>query len=259
MHTRAQAPRTVLIGLVAASLAAAATSSPPSAAARSEPAAGAPAPPPPATSAPAPVVIARWDFNGGVLNPPATGPGTGTAAYIGGTGGGSTPFPAGSSGDTVSGGISGGGGSAANAGANATNFPAQGMAGGTAGMAFGVSTLNRTNIRVSMDLRWSNTASKYLRAQYTTDGSTFSDMPTHSIITGPGTGFFVPGLTWDLSGVNGVDDNPAFAVRIVAIFDPANNTTYVANSPGTKYTTSGTLRFDLVTISGTPIKPEVVK
>jgi hypothetical protein len=60
--------------------------------------------------------------------------------------------------------------------------------------------------------------------------------------------------TNNLASLPGVDNNPNFAFRIVAEFESsaANtvNSNYVA--AGTSYGTSGTLRFDMVAVSGAP-------
>ncbi len=193
------------------------------------------------TVASAQTVIARWDFNTS-LTAPSTG--SGTLTTLGGV-----------TSATVSGFGSSDGGSAH----NITTWPAQGTGSGTAGMQFAVSTVNRQNIIVSTDLRWSGSCSKYVKAQYSTNGTTFIDMPAGSnpngaLITSPGNTNFVNGNTWDLTGVMGVDFNPNFAVRFVTIFDPANNTTYSTNT-GVAYGATGTLRFDAFAVSGTATTP----
>ena len=191
-----------------------------------------------ATLASAQTVITRWNFNNAAtLTVPSTG--SGTLTQIGGT-----------LGTSVSGTGSSDGGSAL----NATPFPAQSVGSGTAGVQFAVSTANNTSIIVSTDMRWSGSCSKYVRAQYSTNGTTFVDMPSDSLITAPGNTNFVNGLTWDLSGVAAANNNANFKVRFVTIFDPANNATYSTNT-GVAYATTGTLRFDAVTVKGTALVP----
>ncbi|MFN0010430.1 MAG: lamin tail domain-containing protein [Phycisphaerales bacterium] len=204
-----------------------------------------------AAVASAQTTITQWNFNTQTLLPST---GTGTATLVGGT--------------TVSGYFGGspndlGGGNVA---PNVTTWPIQSAGSGTRGIEFAVSTVNRMNILVSTDMRWSTTASKYLRAQYSTNGSTFQDMPAGSspngsLITSPGgptsgtNGVYITNIAYDLTGVAGVDFNPNFKVRFVTIFDPANNATYTTNQDVATYSINGAIRFDLVTVSGTATTP----
>ena len=61
-------------------------------------------------------------------------------------------------------------------------------------------------------------------------------------------------FTADLSGVAGINDNPNFAFRIVTEFESTAIGTadqnYVATTTGSSFGTSGTIRFDLVTVFG---------
>jgi hypothetical protein len=126
---------------------------------------------------------------------------------------------------------------------------------------FNTPTTGYFNITVRFDVRWSNTASKYLRFQYTTDGTTWINGPQ---LVAPGgdtwwssqninnpkgdTRFFV-----DLSGVSEVNNNSNFAFRILAEFAPGENNYHGArdgNAAG--YRTAGTLRYDLVEVQGVP-------
>ncbi len=187
-----------------------------------------------ATFASAQSTITQWNFNSSITAPST---GSGTLTHIGSTLGAS---------------VSGSGSSDGGSALNATPFPAQSVGSGTAGVQFAVSTANNTNIIVSTDMRWSGSCSKYVRAQYSTNGTTFVDMPADSLITAPGNTNFVNGLTWDLSGVMAANNNANFKVRFVTIFDPANNATYSTNT-GVAYATTGTLRFDAVTVKGTAV------
>jgi uncharacterized protein len=122
----------------------------------------------------------------------------------------------------------------------------------TAGAQFAVSTAGRQNISIRWDQRASNTGSKYARLQYTTNGTTFLNFPTPVVLSGAGT--FEP-QTNNLAGIPGVNNNSNFAFRIVAEFESTAlndaNANYVAAS-GT-YGPGGTLRFDMVTVSGIPM------
>ena len=194
-----------------------------------------------------PGVIAQWNFNSlvpdaltstGVSTPSV---GTGTALLVGGAtatfaGGDATLDPAGST---------------DNSGWNSSTYPAQGTGDRTRGVQFGVSTIGRQNIVVYWSTQDSNTGSKYSRLQYTTNGSTYVDFPT----TTTNTITVFTAKTNSLAAIPGVNDNPNFAIRIVAEFESSatgnNNSNYVA--AGTTYGTGGTVRFDMVTISGVPI------
>lgn len=210
-------------------------------------------------------VITQFNFNSPTpdanvatgTTTPSTG--TGSVALIGGTtaifasgdaNGGST--------DPVTGDDSGYG---------VTTFPAQGSNNETAGLQVSVSTLGFQNIQLTYDLRHSNTASRFESVSYTTDGTNYirlSLSPTNaSAGTGAGATFGAAGTfsgpagdTWfnnrtvNFTGIAGVDNNPLFAVRIVSSFD--GTTGYVASSGTGTYATTGTWRFDQVTVSAIP-------
>ena len=60
---------------------------------------------------------------------------------------------------------------------NTTNYPAQGQNNLTAGIVFNTPTTGYMNITVQFDVRWSNTASKFLRFQYTYNGTNWLNGP----------------------------------------------------------------------------------
>src|SRR5262249_26365520 len=72
-------------------------------------------------------------------------------------------------------------------------------------------------------------------------------------------GVHTPGVftnfTYDLSGIQGLADNPLFAFQIVAEFEStatgAGADGYTATKEGSSYSVNGTLRFDMLTVSGT--------
>jgi endonuclease/exonuclease/phosphatase family metal-dependent hydrolase len=195
-----------------------------------------------------PLVIAQWNFNSvsadtnvgtGVTSPSI---GSGTAALVGGT---TATFATGSTGDPASAGGD-------NSGWNTTSYPAATVNNKTAGVQFNVSTLGKQNVVVTWDERVSNTGSKYVRLQYTTNGTTFLDFPTATTINAA---TVFESKTNNLSAFVGVHNNPNFGFRIVAEFESSaantGNTNYVG-AAGT-YGTSGTVRFDMVTVIGTTI------
>ena len=195
------------------------------------------------------VQLAFWDFNDNdaIVDGGVNG---GTLSLIGGVTNPTGTF-AGSPLDSGS----------PNRGYQTTNYPAQSTGNLTAGIVFNTPTTGYFNITVRFDVRWSNTASKYLRFQYTTDGTTWINGPQ---LVAPGgdtwwssqninnpkgdTRFFV-----DLSSDPGVNNNPNFAFRILAEFAPGENNYHGArdgNAAG--YRTTGTLRYDLVEVQGVP-------
>src|ERR1043166_5508975 len=188
-------------------------------------------------------IVAQWNFNGAFdTTSPLPSVGSGTASRVGGTtgssvsGSGSTdPTQPGTSWSTAT-------------------YPAQGTANKTAGVKFAVNTTGYTNIAVSWDTQDSNTGSKYTRLQYTTDGATFIDYAVNTNTTSFTT------KTNSFAGITGVENNPNFAIRIVAEFESsaigtANQIYTNANAPTGTYGTSGTIRYDMVTIWGTPAGP----
>lgn len=195
-----------------------------------------------------PEVIAQWNFNSappdGVTTTGTTLPsiGSGTASLFGGTtatfaGGDSSLDPAGST---------------DNSGWNSSAYPTQGTGNKTRGVQFNVSTVGRQNIVVSWTSQCSNTGSKYARLQYTTNGTDFIDFPT--AVTN--TNSFTP-KTNNLAAIPGANNNPNFAIRIVAEFESSaintGNANYVAANATSSYGTAGTMRYDMVTISGSAI------
>lgn len=193
--------------------------------------------------------IAFWDFNSPVPDAnPITGTtapafGSGTASYTGGTGPYNTGFDAGSTNDPAT---------LDNSGWDTTQYPAQGTANKTAGVRFDVSTAGYRDIAVRWDQRCGGNSSKYFRLQYTTNGTDFVDAPPALVF--PAGSF--QSNTVSLAGVPGVNTNPAFAFRLVAEFESTaitnGNANYVTPT-GTGYSPGSRVRFDLVTVSGTPI------
>jgi hypothetical protein len=198
-------------------------------------------------------IIAQWNFNStapdGLTTTGTTIPsiGVGTASLVGGTtatfasGGGSTD-PA-LTDDT---------------GWNTTTYATQGTGNKTRGIAFAVSTRDYKDISITWDQRHSNTASRFAQFQYSLDGgSTFTD---HTLFTHVGGGTWFNNQTVDLTSIAGANFNANFVFRIVAAFDPAASL-YAASLPEstatlyTDYATSGTWRFDMVTVHGTVPEP----
>lgn len=190
-------------------------------------------------------VIAQWNFNSippdGVTTTGATSPstGSGSASLVGGV---TQTFATGSLTDTAS---------SDNSGWNTAAYPAAAAGNKTAGVRFNVSTLGWRNLVVRWDQRASDTASKYARLQYTTNGSDFVDYPTAVTMS---TGSAFEAKTNSLAAMAGVNDNPGFGFRIVTEFQVtatgSGGSNYVAAASGSTYGTAGTERFDMVTLIG---------
>jgi hypothetical protein len=192
-----------------------------------------------------PNVVAQWNFNSltpdGLTTSGTTSPsiGSGTASLIGGA---TATF---ATGDTARDPA----GSTDNSGWNSSTYPAQGTGNKTRGVRFQVSTLERQNIVITWAAQSSGAGSKYARLQYTTNGTDFIDFPT--AVTNAAS-FAVQ--TNILAGIPGVSNNPNFAFQIMAEFESSAlndaNANYVPTTSAS-YNTSGTMRYDMVTVLGT--------
>ncbi|GIW75459.1 MAG: hypothetical protein KatS3mg104_0522 [Phycisphaerae bacterium] len=192
--------------------------------------------------------ITQWNFNSptpdGNTSTGTTSPstGSGTATLIGGT---TATF--------ASGDASGGSSDPAtgdDSGWNVTTWAAQSSGDKTRGVQFSVDTTGFQDIILSFDQRHSNTVAREFVVQYTTDGSIFTDIATFTATAGD---TWFNNRTVDLTSISAVDDNPNFAFRIVASFTGEPGTQYDASNPASNYSTNGTARFDMVTVSGTVI------
>ena len=204
--------------------------------------------------------LARWNFNGsswatvpGGILAPTPHRGIGTAALVNGP---TVSFVLGNASTSVNNSSDSSAGSA-NFSWSTTNYPI--ISDNTLrGYQFNVSTLNKFSIRLSFDMFHSATSSRFVRLEYSTNGGV-SWIP----YTGPGTDTAnlyrasLGGNRWyhnrlaNFEGINAVDNNPAFRIRLVSVFTPGG-TDYVAATNGQTYATTGTLRLDAVTILGNP-------
>jgi endonuclease/exonuclease/phosphatase family metal-dependent hydrolase len=189
--------------------------------------------------------IALWDFNSPTPDAdPTTGTltpaiGAGSAVLVGGV---TASFTASN------------GSSDANPNDNSnwriTTWPAQGTQNKQNGIRLNVGTVGYRNITLSWDLRNSNTASKYTRLQYTTNGADFVDFYVIAMTNET----WINGQTVSFAGVPRVEGNPKFGVRFVTEFENtalgSGTNGYVPANPSTAYGSAGTLRFDMVRFSG---------
>jgi len=209
------------------------------------------------------LVITQWNFNGSDANSVPGGPnsplpsvGVGTASLLGGvTGGFSSGISNGGSSDPVN-------TSPPNFGWQTTSYAQQGMENGGRGVMFMVSTAGYMDITINFDTRHSNTSSRWVRLDYTTDGGATWNIGSAAAnrvyeASNGGDKWYNIRLA-DLTGDSAVDNNALFGFRMVAIFGPAtgpfdDNGNYTGYSPSTttsSYASTGTLRWDMVTVSG---------
>jgi MYXO-CTERM domain-containing protein len=198
------------------------------------------------------VVLTQWNFNSnpadgstttGTLTPNI---GAGAASLIGGT---TSTF---SSGDANGGSSDPATGD--DSGWNVSTWAAQGTENKTRGVQFSVSTVDQQDITITWDQRHSNGAAKHVQFQYSTDGTTFTDLGGLYTATAGDTWF--NNRSADLSSITGVNNNANFAFRIVQSFG-SDNLNYEPSNPSAAYGTTGTWRFDMVTINATPVpEPE---
>jgi hypothetical protein len=238
--------------------------------------------------------IARWDFknyaSGTLTNSPAPSIGTGTATSLGMTN--SYSYVTGS--HTYTGSVTsddltvttGGTDPSASAlawrirGTSGDNGPNTGNGWNTAapqytqGAQFMVSTAGYYNIVFEYD--WYTTAQgvRNLQAQYTTDGSTWTNVgPLQVAQSGGGYSNQIT-INFPALGISSVNNNSNFGVRLVSAYDPIYTgpgaPTYTAatlgtNSPVPINNTSGNWRFDEINVLGTasanttvPVAPRTV-
>ncbi len=196
--------------------------------------------------------ISLWNFNSnpadGSASTGTTAPalGLGTASLIGGVtgafgsgdanGGSSDPFTSSPTDDS---------------GWQTTGYAAPTGANKSTGVQFSVSTLGYTDIKLSFDVRHSNTSSRYERVQYSLDGINFIDSVG---FTGAAGDTWFNNRSVDLTGIAGVANNANFAFRIVSEWEStatgSGANAFLASNPSSSYATSGTWRFDMVTVSG---------
>lgn len=140
-----------------------------------------------------------------------------------------------------------------NTGMGLSGFPTQGTGNKTAGIQFRASTVGYDNISISFDLRHSNTGPRHFTIQYTTDITELTpvwvDYAQDSTMAGDA---FVNNRSYNFSSITALNNNANAGFRIVASFRPTTST-YVAATSASNYATSGTWRFDMVTIKSVPL------
>lgn len=192
-------------------------------------------------------VITQWNFNGssattvpGGASSPTASTGVGTASLVGGA----TAAASFGSGASNGGSSDPAGGAPPNYAWQTTTYGSVDLA---AGVQFNVSTVGYFGgIVVSYDLRHSNTSSRWEQFQYSLDGINF--VSYGAAFDGNAGDTWFNGRTVDLSSVAGAANNANFAFRIVAAFGPSGG--FEASNSTSTYASSGTWRFDMVTVNG---------
>lgn len=199
--------------------------------------------------------IVQWNFNSKTpdasTSTGSTAPsiGSGVASLVGGA---TATFATGSATDPAS-------ASNDNSAWNSSTYTAQGTGNATKGVQFLVSTVGYSNIVLTFDTRHSNTSSRYLEVEYTLDGTNWTTSGlTNNVFAGTAGDTWFTNRTVDFSTVAGASNNANFGVRMVTVFAPGTSN-YVASTDGlsASYKTTGTLRYDMVTVSGQPV-PEPI-
>ncbi|MBX3408839.1 MAG: lamin tail domain-containing protein [Phycisphaeraceae bacterium] len=193
-------------------------------------------------------VITQWDFNvpGGngspVLGTLTPAVGSGTVLRFGRP---NLAFRSGS----ATGGSSDPAASIDNSALDLSPWGPQGTESGQNGVEFVTSTAGFSDIVVSFDIRHSNRMSRYVQFQYSTDGTTFTSagLVNNGIYeaTNDGDVWYNQRIA-DLTQIAGVNNNPNFRFRLVAVFVPGE-TFYVASGL-VPYDTGGRARIDMVTV-----------
>ena len=204
-----------------------------------------------ACPATAQTIITQWTFNS---NPPDGNTATGTFAPAVGLGAAScyNVLPAQPLVECI---FANGAGStdpgADNSGWQTRGYQNQGENPGLVGVEFAVDTSNFTGIIVSWDQRHSNTSSRWVNLFYSVDGVNFVEAPSAPFEGNAGDTWFND-RTVDLSSISAANNNPNFKFRISPVFAPSTSQYVAANSSST-YASTGTHRFDMVTVRGTAV------
>ncbi len=196
-------------------------------------------------------VITQWNFNS---KPPDASTSTGSINPSKGTGIltallTTTSYSSGSgSSDTTT---------IDNTGLGLTGWQTQGNGNKTAGIQLAVSTIGNSNINLKFDLRHSNTGPRHFTVQYTTNISATTpiwiDFADDSTTAGD---LFVNNRSYNFSVITALNNNANAGFRIVAAFRPTTST-YVAATSTSSFATTGTWRFDMLTIQTAPANATV--
>jgi hypothetical protein len=142
----------------------------------------------------------------------------------------------------------------------------KGAAGQFTGLQFAVSTVGKKEVKVFWDIAASGSASKYTRFQYTLDVTATTPVwkdYNPGLQDSPGVttagGLYVLDVydttllqrSADLSSKSGVENNAKFGFRVITANDPETSSIARADGKIAAYSTSGTVKYDMVTVTGT--------
>jgi hypothetical protein len=140
---------------------------------------------------------------------------------------------------------------------------------GTQGAEFDASTAGYSGIQIYFDVNTTAQAEANLQLEYTIDGTTWNNAAitysgtqgtiknnSTSLLTVDGTyiqfasSSWVNGISADLSGISGVNNDPTFGIRLV---NASTGTDDINGSGGAYNNSSGNWRFDNVIITGVAV------
>ena len=194
-------------------------------------------------------VITRWNFNNSDLS---ASTGSGTVEAVGGV---------------AAGFVNGVGGSSDRATINKA-VSVKGATGQFTGLQFAVSTVGKKEVKVFWDIAASGSASKFTRFQYTLDVTAtppvwvdYSPALQDSPGVAPVGGLYVLDVadstllqrSADLSSVSGIENNAKFGFRVVTANAPGTSAIARADGTSAAYSTVGTVKYDMVTVTGTTL------
>lgn len=135
---------------------------------------------------------------------------------------------------------------------NTTGYAAQGTQNMERGVMFSFDTTGYENLLFSFDQRNSGTASAWTALMYTLDGESWQFARSFQMTQSTK---FATNLNFDFSGIVGAANNENFALELVSMWAPGTSS-YAGTT--SSYGTGGTIRYDMVTLSGTaiPAAPE---
>src|SRR5262245_40959872 len=195
--------------------------------------------------------LVTWDFNSTPDDgDPLTGTdtpsfGTGTATFLGTTPG----YDDGSFSDPIAILFT-----TNNSAWSLTTFPPQGTENKSRGAQFSVSTAGYKDILVTWEEQNTARASRYLRVQYTTNGTDYID---HDVVDLVGRQNEFTFVASSLAAIPTVNSNANFAVRIVTEWQStatgggANQ--FFPTDPGSSYGQNNAIRFDMLNVFGNAI------
>jgi hypothetical protein len=191
-------------------------------------------------------VITKWNFNNSDLSPST---GFGAVGAVGGV----NTRP-----------VDGEDGSSDRATINKA-VSVKGATGQFTGLQFAVSTVGKKEVKVFWDIAASGSASKYTKFQYTLDVTetppvwvdytpTVGDSPGVAIESGL---YAVDKVdspllqrSADLSAKSGVENNAKFGFRVTSAYAPGTSAIARADGTSAAYSTLGTVKYDMVTVTG---------